>query len=101
MAEEPKEVFENSVTRHGTPSGFRLHQDRGEWPCDACYRAKQEYDKRWRSAPERTKKNRLHARAQNRTLVQLKNRHPEEYRELYQANLAAVRKEAAQMDEES
>ena len=89
-------TFENSLTRHGTPSGFTLHQKREERPCDACIRAKQEYDKRLRSAPEKTRKNRLHARAQQRAYSDLKRLHLDEYRDLYQAHLSILKREENQ-----
>lgn len=69
--------------RHGTLAGARRHSERGESPCDACRAAKAEYDLRFNSAPERARKNRLHARAQSRALTALKRSHPAEYRELY------------------
>ena len=48
-------TFPESTVRHGTISGHRERQDRGELPCDACTRAKSEYDARRRSAPEQTR----------------------------------------------
>lgn len=87
-------TFENSLTRHGTPSGWSLHQSRGERPCDACYRAKSEYDRRRNSAPEQTRKNRLNARAQARANSDLKRLHPAEYQALYEAHLSDLKREA-------
>jgi len=51
----------------------------------ACAAAKAAYDQRWRSAPEQAQKNRLTARAQSVALSELKDRYPDEYRELYLA----------------
>ena len=76
-------TFANSKIRHGTASGYRKHQELGEWPCDACSRAKQSYDKEWRSAPERVKKSRRSAAAQRVAIRELTRRHRDEYRKLY------------------
>ena len=73
--------------RHGTTTGYAQHQAHGERPCDACVNAKREYDQRWRSAPERTRKNRQHSRAQGRALQALKQENYNHYRELYEAFL--------------
>jgi len=69
--------------RHGTATGYRYHQDADEKPCDACVAAKQEYDRNWRSTPERTKKSRAGAAAQARALRRLKDIYPDVYRVLY------------------
>ena len=69
--------------RHGTNSGAARHAASGEPPCDACRAAKAEYDKRWRSGDEQTRKNRLHAKAQARASGELRRSHPDEYRTLY------------------
>lgn len=69
--------------RHGTASGARRHSLAGELPCDACRAAKAEYDKRQRSTPEHTRRNRLHAKAQARALRDLRRRYLDEYKELY------------------
>lgn len=87
-------TFENSMTRHGTNSGWSLHQKREEHPCDACVRAKREYDQRLRSAPEKARDNRLRARAQGRAYSDLKRLHPAEYRALYEAHLSELQREA-------
>ena len=86
-------TFENSLTRHGTTSGWALHQKRKEKPCDACVRAKQEYDKRLRSAPNKARLNRLYARAQGRAYSDLKRLHPAEYQALYEAHVSALKQE--------
>lgn len=79
--------------RCGTTNGWALHQGRGEKPCDACASAKAEYDRRWRAAPERTRINRLHAKAQGRALRALAKAHPDEYRVLYIQHKAALHAE--------
>lgn len=71
------------TARHGTASGFAAHQRAGERPCDPCYRAKQKYDQRYRSAPDRTRRSRLSARAQQQATSELARRYPDEYRQLY------------------
>ena len=76
--------------RHGTLAGSQRHSRAGEPPCDACRAAKAEYDREWRSAPEKTRRNRLHARAQARALRKLKDAHPDEYRALYVHEKAAL-----------
>jgi len=82
--------------RHGTPSGAARHASVGEEPCDACRAAKAEYDRDWRAAPERTKRNRLHAKAQALALKSLRHNHPDEYREFYLAHKAALLAEQEQ-----
>jgi hypothetical protein len=82
--------------RCGTLSGFRRHQRLNEKPCDACTHAKQVYDQRWRSAPERTRKNRLHARAQGAAKTLLRQLYPDAYRALYRQELARLTAEAEQ-----
>ena len=69
--------------RHGTYSGWRRHQELRERPCDACYAAKQAYDRRYRAAPERTRVSRLHAAAQSVALRRLAALYPDLYREFY------------------
>ena len=71
--------------RCGTASGFTRHQNSGERPCDACKAAKAEYDRRWRSADDKTRRNRLHSRAQAKALSALKAAHEDEYRAIYLA----------------
>ena len=83
-----------SDVRCGTTSGYSTHQRAGEKPCDACARAKREYDARWRSAPERTRKNRLAAKAQARAAARLREIHPEQWRALYSEELVKARQEA-------
>lgn len=70
-------------TRHGTTSGARLHATLGEDPCNACAKAKSDYDARWSRTPERTRISRRNARAQQKAYSALSHLHPEEYRELY------------------
>lgn len=80
-------------TRCGTTAGWGRHQRHDERPCDACARAKAEYDKRWSSAPRRRQIERLNATAQGRALRELSKRYPDEYRQLYlqhKAELLAV-----------
>ncbi|HET7407348.1 MAG TPA: hypothetical protein VFJ21_09490 [Mycobacteriales bacterium] len=79
--------------RHGTPYGASRHSKRGEPPCDACRAAKAEYDRRNRAIPERTARNRLRAKAQQRALAELKKAHESEYRRLYVAHKAALEAE--------
>lgn len=77
-------AWETAKTRHGTPSGWRLHQELKERPCDACYQAKKEYDIRRKGQSEQTLRNRASARAQGKAYRELSQRYPEEYRELYE-----------------
>lgn len=79
--------------RHGTYTGWSQHQQAGERPCDACFRAKQEYDKRRRSSSNRQIQNRQHARAQGRAARELKDRYPEEYKALYEKHKKLILKE--------
>ena len=82
--------FPGSRVRHGTPSGFSRHYDAGEEPCEACCSAKAEYDKKWRSSSDQTKKNRLRAKAQALALAALRRRHPAEYDALYDEKVLEV-----------
>lgn len=88
-----RETFSNSKTRHGTPSGYRLHQILGERPCDACVRAKQEYDRRRLQASDLQLKNRMRARAQNRAKTRLVHLYPDEYLALYREALSVLEAE--------
>lgn len=71
--------------RCGTTTGYNRHQSAGEKPCPACVEAKSEYDRRWRSADEVTRRSRLRAKAQQRALKALKDENPDRYRALYLA----------------
>lgn len=75
--------FEGSNTRHGTQSGWSLHQKRGEDPCSACYDAKQKYDARWRTAGKNRQKNRLCAKAQAKAYSRIAREFPALYRRYY------------------
>ena len=75
--------FAGSTTRHGTNSGWTKHKKLGERACDACTRAKQEYDKRRKAIPEQTRLNRLNASAQGRAEARLRRMYPEDYAALY------------------
>lgn len=75
--------WSGTKTRHGTPSGWTFHKSLDEDPCDACYRAKQEYDRRYRLAPEKIRTSRIAARAQRKAEREIVAKYPEEYRELY------------------
>lgn len=78
------------MNRHGTHAGWAAHQRSGERPCDPCWQAKSEYDKRRREAPEYVRRGRLAAKAQGRALRRLKNMHPAIYQALYAEELEAV-----------
>lgn len=82
------------AARCGRPSGYSAHQKRGEKPCDACARAKSEYDKRWRVATGRAQRSRLNAKAQSRALRRLKDEHVEVYHAYYAEELGRVYREA-------
>lgn len=69
--------------RCGTTTGYSWHQRHDERPCDACARAKADYDTRWSSAPRRRQIDRLNATAQGRALRELSKRYPHDYRQLY------------------
>lgn len=85
--------FSNSRVRHGTASGFREHQSRGEEACPSCKAAKAEYDKRWRSSDRQTRISRLNARAQSRAYRRLAHRFPDIYRALYLEERASLEAE--------
>lgn len=67
------DTFPNSVTHHGTVSGWTKHRAMGERPCDSCRAARQEYD-----APRRPSK-----RADRRALQRLADMYPDAYAALY------------------
>lgn len=77
------ETFPGSRIRHGTHSGWTRHIRDGERPCDPCYAAKAQYDRRRRSAPEVIRASRLRARAQHRAYQALAHKYPDEYAALY------------------
>lgn len=81
-------AWKNSHTRHGTPSGWSKHQKLNERPCDACYRAKQEYDKQRLAIPENRVRARAAAAAQGRARSRLARKYPDEYRAFYEEELA-------------
>lgn len=83
--------FKDSKTRHGTTSGFALHQKRDEDVCAACYQAKQRYDKRLRAASAKRSTARIASRAQAYANKMIKQAHPEEYKEYYQQSKAQQR----------
>lgn len=76
--------FAGSTVRHGTTSGWSLHKKLGQDPCTPCFLAKQEYDRRWISAPEKTKRNRLHAKAQAKAYQRMAKEFPSLYRRYYE-----------------
>lgn len=86
-------MTEAHTARHGTPSGYSAHQQRDERPCDACYRAKQEYDVRRRRAPEHVRADRLRARAQARALARLRSVYPTLYQLLYEEEKLRLERE--------
>ena len=82
------------VARCGTPSGWSRHKNDGERPCNACFKAKAEYDARRRNASsEAVVVSRARAAAQARANTALRRRYPEEYRALYVAALQDVGQE--------
>lgn len=76
-------TWEQTKTRHGTHSGWQKHQELGERPCDACYAAKQAYDRERLTATDKQKANRARAWAQNHAKTELVRRHRAEYLTLY------------------
>lgn len=82
------------TARCGTPSGWNRHRLDGEKPCDACARAKREYDKQWRSAPDRVRKSRLNARAQRKAYGRLSRLYPEDYAKFYAEEKARLIEES-------
>mgnify|MGYP001573058000 CR=1 FL=1 len=85
--------------RCGTVSGWGRHRDNGEKPCDACARAKSDYDARRREIPEQQLKSRIRAKAQFRAYQTLMRRYPEEYRWAYERQLILVRRELTMLNE--
>lgn len=92
--DEPVSWASTSV-RHGTPSGWSLHQRLGERPCDPCYRAKADYDTRQRALPAKIARDRQHAKAQAVATTWLRQAHPAEWADLYTAAKEQVSTEFA------
>lgn len=67
----------------GTNSGWARHQRAQEKPCDACARAKSDYDKRRRNTDSVKRASQLGARAQSRAERRLAAIYPDLYRSLY------------------
>jgi len=80
--------WKTTKTRHGTHSGWALHQELNERPCDPCYQAKATYDRRRKDAPEVTRRSRVSAKAQQRAYGELARLYPDVYRALYQQHKA-------------
>jgi arginyl-tRNA--protein-N-Asp/Glu arginylyltransferase len=76
-------TFADGDARHGTTPGYSQHMQIGEEPCEACRKAKTEYDRNLRSAPAKTRRNRLHAKSQQRAFKRLKDIYPELYKAFY------------------
>jgi hypothetical protein len=76
-------TFEGSRVRHGTVSGYAIHEKRKERPCDPCYFARQKYDHDLAAQPPKVVANRARAAIQRKALKALVHRHLEEYNELY------------------
>jgi len=81
--------------RHGTHSGWTLHTQLKERPCDPCYRAKQAYDHRRKSAGLAQLRARKKARAQAIATRQLRRKYPGVWRQLYAEAVAEVLAEEA------
>lgn len=81
---EPTFPFPRSKVRHGTNSGWSKHVRDGERPCDPCYRAKQEYDRRRLETTPAGVKGRLRARAQSKALLALSHEYPDRFQALYE-----------------
>jgi len=77
--------WSNTRIRHGTRSGWNLHRKLDQRPCDACYKAQADSNKRYRSSDARTRRARQTTRAQMLAYGRLARNHPEEWRELYEA----------------
>jgi hypothetical protein len=80
----PGEAYANSVTRHGTTSGWRKHYDLEEEACDACRAAKARYDWERKNATEVKRMARNRAAAQQKAITRLTRAHPEEYKKYYE-----------------
>lgn len=76
-------TWKTTRRHHGTYSGYRLHGQLNEDACDACYRAKEEYDARRRASEPARIKARRKAHAQNRAIVRLRHAHYDEWLKLY------------------
>jgi hypothetical protein len=76
--------FNQYNRQHGTMSGYCLHQIIGTPPCEACRKAKHEYNMQRKATNPKTQKNLSTTLARYRALARLSRRYPEEYRVLYE-----------------
>ncbi len=85
------------LTRHGNVKGWRRHQKAGEKPCEACTRAKSEYDARRRNSDAETRSARIRGRAQIRAYQRLAHEFPEKYATYYAEAKEQVAAEVAEV----
>jgi hypothetical protein len=88
-------------TRHGSPAGWRRHQKAKERPCDACAKARAEYDERRRTSDAETRSARIRGRAQVRAYQRLAHEFPEKYAAYYDEAKEQVRDEIAAIEKPS
>ncbi len=80
--------------RCGTTRGYADHRARGERPCEACTKAKAEYDLGRRNTGDTRVKDRLRSKAQSQALKVLAHRYPVEYRIAYETAVEELFAEA-------
>lgn len=85
--------------RHGSVKGWRRHQRAHEKPCEACTRAKSEYDERRRNSDAEQRSARIRGRAQIRAYQRLAHEFPEKYAAYYAEAKDQVAAEVAELTE--
>jgi Skp family chaperone for outer membrane proteins len=84
-------------TRHGNVKGWRRHQRAGERPCDACAKARADYDERRRNSDAETRAARIRGRAQIRAYQRLAHEYPDKYAAYYAEAKEQVADEVAEV----
>lgn len=84
--------------KHGTPTGYRMHQRHHETPCLECASAKQAADAEYISRPEVRAHRRITLKAKRQALTALAHRYPEAYARLYAKAVEEIRAEEESQD---
>lgn len=71
----------------GTRAGYERHRRRKEQACEPCLAANRAYAAEYLSRPEQAAMRKVRSAAWAAAKEQLKQRHPEEFREIHQAEM--------------
>ena len=88
------DFFKGYRRKHGTMSGYDLHCVLGTPPCEACRRAKAEYNAQRRATTPQAEAGVVNQRSRNRALSRLSRLYPEVYRALYEEEKLVSRTES-------